>query len=115
MRLASGSITRPAMPCMTPAGISSGIGGSLGAGSPPVSSPPVSLRNASTAACRTDASDAAFEAAAADALARHGERVHAYTHLSHLYAQGASVYTTFVYRLSGSYEGDLARWRALNK
>jgi alkyldihydroxyacetonephosphate synthase len=38
-----------------------------------------------------------------------GERVHAYTHLSHLYAQGASVYTTFVYRLAGDYE---ATWRA---
>lgn len=55
----------------------------------------------------------AVEQAATDALAARGERVHAYTHLSHMYAQGASVYTTFVYRLSGSYEGDLARWRAL--
>ena len=55
----------------------------------------------------------AIEQAAADALAACGERVHAYTHLSHMYAQGASVYSTFVYRLSGTYEGDLARWRAL--
>ncbi len=55
----------------------------------------------------------AVEQAATDAMAERGERVHTYTHLSHLYAQGASVYTTFVYRLSGSYEGDLARWRAL--
>ena len=55
----------------------------------------------------------AVEAAAAGALAQHGEQVHAYTHLSHLYAQGASVYTTFVYRLSGDYESDLARWRSL--
>ncbi|SHG58317.1 FAD-binding oxidoreductase [Massilia sp. CF038] len=55
----------------------------------------------------------AVEQAATDAMAARGERVHAYTHLSHMYAQGASVYTTFVYRLSGSYEGDLARWRAL--
>lgn len=55
----------------------------------------------------------AIEHAATEALAARGERVHTYTHLSHLYAQGASVYTTFVYRLSGSYEGDLARWAAL--
>src|SRR5262249_46006448 len=34
---------------------------------------------------------------------------------SHLYPQGASVYTTFVYRLSGNYEKDLARWRALKQ
>ena len=57
----------------------------------------------------------AVELAANAALAAHGERVHAYTHLSHLYAQGASVYTTFVYRLSGSYEGDLARWTSLKR
>ncbi len=55
----------------------------------------------------------AVEGAATAALASFGERVHTYTHLSHLYAQGASVYTTFVYRLSGDYETDLARWRAL--
>ncbi len=51
-----------------------------------------------------------LEAAATHALAQDGERVHAYTHLSHLYAQGASVYTTFVYRLTGDYTQDLARW-----
>jgi alkyldihydroxyacetonephosphate synthase len=55
----------------------------------------------------------AVEKAAADALAADGERVHAYTHLSHLYPQGASVYTTFIWRLAGNYEADLARWRRL--
>ncbi len=55
----------------------------------------------------------ALEAAATNALAQSGERVHTYTHLSHLYAQGASVYTTFVYRLFGDYATDLARWRAM--
>jgi alkyldihydroxyacetonephosphate synthase len=55
----------------------------------------------------------AIEQAAKEALAAHGEQVHAYTHLSHLYPQGASVYSTFVYRLSGDYEQDLARWQAL--
>lgn len=53
------------------------------------------------------------EAAATAALAQYGEKVHTYTHLSHLYAQGASVYTTFVFRLAGNYEPDLARWRTL--
>ncbi|MES2016369.1 MAG: FAD-binding oxidoreductase [Pseudomonadota bacterium] len=53
------------------------------------------------------------EQAATDALRACGEPVHTYTHLSHMYAQGASVYTTFVYRLSGTYEGDLARWKTL--
>jgi alkyldihydroxyacetonephosphate synthase len=55
----------------------------------------------------------AVEQAGTDALAREGEALHAYTHLSHVYAQGASVYTTFVYRLAGDYERDLARWRSL--
>ncbi|NVM74638.1 alkyldihydroxyacetonephosphate synthase [Duganella sp. SG902] len=57
----------------------------------------------------------AVEAAATAALGLFGEKVHTYTHLSHLYAQGASVYTTFVYRLAGDYESDLARWKALKK
>jgi alkyldihydroxyacetonephosphate synthase len=55
----------------------------------------------------------AIEQAAAGALAASGEQVHAYTHLSHLYAQGASVYTTFIWRLAGDYNADLARWRRL--
>jgi len=55
----------------------------------------------------------AIEQAAHDALAVVGERLHCYTHLSHLYAQGASVYSTFVWRLAGDYDTDLARWRAL--
>ncbi|MFC5548518.1 FAD-binding oxidoreductase [Massilia aerilata] len=55
----------------------------------------------------------AVEAAAAAALAAEGEQVHAYTHLSHLYAQGASVYTTFIWRLAGDFDADLARWRRL--
>jgi alkyldihydroxyacetonephosphate synthase len=55
----------------------------------------------------------AVEAAATGVLGGMGEKVHTYTHLSHLYAQGASVYTTFVYRLGGDYETDMARWKAL--
>jgi len=54
-----------------------------------------------------------IEQAVRAAFADIGEAVHAYTHLSHLYAQGASVYTTFVYRLSGDYQQDLARWQKL--
>jgi alkyldihydroxyacetonephosphate synthase len=53
------------------------------------------------------------EQAATRALAEEGEKLHTYTHLSHVYAQGASVYTTFVYRLSGDFDRDLARWRRL--
>jgi alkyldihydroxyacetonephosphate synthase len=62
---------------------------------------------------RVTATMQAVEAAAAQALAGCGEAVHAYTHLSHLYPQGASVYSTFVYRLAGDFDTDMARWRAL--
>ena len=62
---------------------------------------------------RVAAMMAALEQAGTAALARFGERVHAYTHLSHLYAQGASVYTTYVWRLAGTHDENMARWRAL--
>ncbi len=55
----------------------------------------------------------ALETAGRQALARHGERTHCYTHLSHVYAQGSSVYSTFVYRIGGDYESALARWQSL--
>lgn len=41
------------------------------------------------------------------------DRVHAYTHLSHVYPQGSSVYSTFIFALASTYEENLARWRAL--
>lgn len=53
------------------------------------------------------------EQAAEHALQQDGEKLHTYTHLSHVYTQGASVYTTFAYRLTGNYQRDLARWRRL--
>ena len=55
----------------------------------------------------------AVEAAGREALSAQGEKVHCYTHLSHVYAQGASVYTTFIFLLAGNFEQDLARWRAM--
>lgn len=57
----------------------------------------------------------AIERAAAGALEEFGERVHAHTHLSHVYPQGASIHTSFVYRLAGDYTRDLARWRQLKE
>ena len=52
----------------------------------------------------------AVEQAARDAFAADHERVHAYTHLSHVYRQGCSVYSTFVWRASGVPEKELERW-----
>ena len=55
----------------------------------------------------------ALETAGRTALAQHGERTHCYTHLSHVYAQGSSVYSTFVYRIGPDYDSALARWQSL--
>lgn len=55
----------------------------------------------------------AMEQAGREALAALGERCHAYTHLSHVYAQGSSVYSTFVFRIGADFDTSWARWRAL--
>lgn len=55
----------------------------------------------------------AIEAAARETLYADNERVHAFTHLSHVYRQGCSVYSTFVFRSTGDADGDLERWRRL--
>jgi alkyldihydroxyacetonephosphate synthase len=46
-------------------------------------------------------------------LAEDGERVHAFTHLSHVYPTGSSLYTTFIFRLAADPDVSLARWRRL--
>lgn len=53
----------------------------------------------------------ALEKTAHDTMGKQNERVHAFTHLSHVYRQGCSIYSTFVYRSAGSYEADLERWK----
>ena len=55
----------------------------------------------------------AMEHAGRSALAGHGERCHAYTHLSHVYPQGSSVYSTFVFRIGPDFDGAWARWQSL--
>ncbi|WP_304440125.1 FAD-binding oxidoreductase, partial [Oleiphilus sp. HI0066] len=42
-----------------------------------------------------------------------GEKVHVFTHLSHFYSQGSSIYTTYVFRAADTYEETLARWKTL--
>jgi alkyldihydroxyacetonephosphate synthase len=46
-------------------------------------------------------------------LAAEGERVHVFTHLSHVYGEGSSIYTTYVFRPAADYPATLARWKAL--
>ncbi len=42
-----------------------------------------------------------------------GEKVHVFTHLSHFYGQGCSIYTTYVFRAGESCEQALKRWKKM--
>ena len=56
----------------------------------------------------------AMEQAARDVFAPYGERVHAFTHLSHLYPQGSSIYSQFVWATApGGYSPNFERWQRL--
>ncbi len=55
----------------------------------------------------------AIEAAAHRVFASFDERGHCFTHLSHVYRSGCSVYSTFVFRAGADYERDLERWKIL--
>jgi alkyldihydroxyacetonephosphate synthase len=49
------------------------------------------------------------------ALHDEGERVYPFTHLSHIYSSGSSVYTTFLFRQAPDPETTLRRWRRLKQ
>ena len=42
-----------------------------------------------------------------------GERVHVFSHLSHVYTSGSSLYVTYAYRIADDPDVTLARWRML--
>jgi len=48
-------------------------------------------------------------------LAEVGERVHAFSHLSHVYPSGSSLYTTYIFRLAADPEETLDRWVRLKR
>jgi alkyldihydroxyacetonephosphate synthase len=57
---------------------------------------------------------ARLEAAIANALLpATGERVHVFTHLSHLYPTGSSLYLTFIFRLAADPDATLERWQTI--
>jgi len=58
---------------------------------------------------------ARLEAAVADALAPRAERVHAFTHLSHLYSSGSSLYLTYLFRLGPDPDETLDRWQSIKR
>lgn len=54
-----------------------------------------------------------IESAITTTAAAQDERAHAYTHLSHVYPTGTSVYTTYVFRIGDTPEQTLRRWQSL--
>jgi len=59
---------------------------------------------------------ARLEAAIANALeGTIGERVHVFTHLSHLYPSGSSLYVTFIFRLGPDPDQTLDRWWTIKR
>ena len=56
-----------------------------------------------------------IEKAICNALANEDEKVLAYSHLSHMYPQGSSIYTTYLFRMGNSYNDALLRWAKIKK
>lgn len=54
-----------------------------------------------------------IETSLREGLKAEGETVLAFTHLSHLYAQGSSIYTTYAFRVGRDYAETQARWAKL--
>jgi alkyldihydroxyacetonephosphate synthase len=54
-----------------------------------------------------------IEHALQHALDDEGEKIHVFTHLSHVYPTGSSVYTTYVFRLAEDPDATLARWKKM--
>ena len=56
----------------------------------------------------------AMEQASRDVFAQYGDQVHAFTHLSHIYAQGSSIYSQFVWATAaGGFAPNFERWQRL--
>lgn len=53
----------------------------------------------------------AIESAIRPQLESIGERVHVFTHLSHVYPTGSSIYTSYIFRLAPEPEETLRRWK----
>ena len=57
----------------------------------------------------------AVEKAITNALAVRDERVHVFTHLSHVYPTGSSIYTTFLFRLNDRPQATLEVWKSIKQ
>jgi len=57
----------------------------------------------------------AVESSLRDGLKDENEPVHVFTHLSHLYGSGSSIYTSYLFRPGADYSTALARWQKLKQ
>ncbi len=57
----------------------------------------------------------AIEKSLAQALSEYSENTHVFTHLSHVYSQGSSIYTTYLFRAGGNAADTLQRWKKLKE
>ncbi|KJR46046.1 Alkyldihydroxyacetonephosphate synthase [Desulfosporosinus sp. I2] len=57
----------------------------------------------------------AIEEGLRNALKGVNEKVHVFTHLSHVYPHGTSLYVTYLFRLADSPSETMSRWQALKK
>ncbi|MFS1518869.1 FAD-binding oxidoreductase [Bacillus sp. SCS-151] len=64
---------------------------------------------------RVPATAEAVETAFRNGLKDIGENVFAYTHLSHVYPHGSSIYTTYLFRIGNTPEETKRRWEVLKK
>lgn len=55
----------------------------------------------------------AVEQTLKETAAKFNEKIHVFTHLSHVYSDGASVYTTYLFRLAADPAETLARWQKM--
>ncbi|MBO1530993.1 FAD-binding oxidoreductase [Psychrobacter sp. F1192] len=56
-----------------------------------------------------------MQTAVQNALADEGEAVMAFTHISHVYKQGASLYTTYFFRAAKDHAATLRRWQKIKR
>ncbi len=57
----------------------------------------------------------AIEVALRGGLAEDDEKVHVFSHLSHLYRHGSGIYTTYLYRIASNPAETLHRWQVLKE
>jgi len=54
-----------------------------------------------------------IESALRDSLAQTGEKIHIFSHLSHVYPYGSSIYTTYIFKLVADPDESLEKWKKM--